>query len=222
MTRKCALLFDLDGTLANTLADIADAFNTCLRRMGEKPRPVDDYRMLVGDGIRVLCGRVLADPSADRVDELVEMVVDHYDRHLLERTRLYPGVAELLGRLRRARIPMAVLSNKPDRHTRGIVDALVPAGTFEIVLGHREGAPRKPDPSTALRIAAEMNVRPEECILVGDSAVDMRTARAAGMKSVGVLWGFRGRRELEKEGASLIVNEPKEIAALVLEPRRRD
>jgi len=220
-----AAIFDLDGTLADTLQDIAGVVNFCLEAMGEEPRPADEYRMLIGDGLPVLCRRVLeassGPPDADRVEELRRMVMERYDSHLIVATVLYPGVAGLLDRLRAARAPLAVLSNKPDRHTRRIVDALVPAGTFRAVFGHGPDLPRKPDPAGALHVARLLETPPERCLFVGDSGVDMRTARAAGMLPVGVLWGFRERDELERDGARRLVREPKEIAALVLGPERR-
>jgi phosphoglycolate phosphatase len=181
--------------------------------------------MLVGDGLPVLCRRVLeassGPPGDERVEELRQSVMRRYDSHLIVHTELYPGIAGLLDALRAAQAPMAVLSNKPDRHTRRIAEALVPAGTFRTVIGHRPDLPRKPDPAAALHTAELLETPPGQCLLVGDSGVDMQTARTAGMIPVGVLWGFRGRDELESEGARFLVEDPKEIAALVLGPERR-
>jgi len=220
-----AVIFDLDGTLADTLQDIAGAVNFCLESMGEKTCPADEYRMLVGDGLPVLCRRVLeassGPPTEERIDELRLRVMERYDSHLIVHTALYPGVAGLLEDLRAAGTPLAVLSNKPDRHTRGIVDALVPPGTFQAVFGHGPDFPRKPDPAGALHVAGLLGAAPDRCFFAGDSGVDMRTAVAAGMIPVGVLWGFRGKDELEKAGARYCVEDPNKIAALVLGPERR-
>jgi phosphoglycolate phosphatase len=215
-----AVLFDLDGTLADTLDSIAHAVNACLGETGVPPRPVDDYRYLVGDGLPTLCRRVLrptpGGASPERVEELRQKIMVHYDRHLLDRARLYPGIPELLATLSARGTPMAVVSNKPDRHTRAIVDAFIPADTFAVVMGQKDGVPKKPDPAGALQAAEILGVPPEECLFVGDTSVDMETALAAGMTAVGVLWGFRGREELERHGAAVLVSEPKKIAALVV------
>ncbi len=218
-SRPRAVIFDLDGTLADTLESIARAVNSCLRKMERRTFPVDDYRYLVGDGLRALCVRVLRDgrasPHEETVERLEREVKDYYSRHLLDHVSLYDGTLDLLERLRAEGIPLAVCSNKPDKHTRDLVEALIPAGTFGAVLGARDDLPRKPDPASALRVAAILGVEPGRCLFVGDTSVDMKTARNAGMIPVGVLWGFRQRDELEEAGARHIVEEPKKIAALI-------
>lgn len=214
-----AVIFDLDGTLADTLESIASAVNTCLGKLGRKAIPLDDYRYLVGDGLRPLCVRVLRDGAGDPSDEMVEQletdVKDHYSRHLLDHVALYDGILELLVRLGNDGVLLAVCSNKPDRHTRLLVKALIPSGTFGAVLGARDDLPRKPDPASALQVALRLGVAPSDCLFVGDTSIDMETARNAGMIPVGVSWGFRPRDELEKAGARHIVDRPEKIAALI-------
>ncbi len=218
-SRRRAVLFDLDGTLADTLESIASAVNTCLSRLGREEIPLDEYRYLVGDGLRPLCVRVLRDangePSAKAIEQLEADVKDHYSRHLLDHVALYDGILELLARLGNDGVLLAVCSNKPDKHTRLLVEALIPSGTFGAVLGARDDLPRKPDPAGALQIALELGVAPADCLFVGDTSIDMETARKAGMIPVGVSWGFRPREELETAGAHHIVERPEKIAALI-------
>jgi len=216
-----AVIFDLDGTVADTLDDIVKALNTCLESMGERAQPRNAYPLMIGDGLPVLCRRVLeacsgSPPGTEAIEELGRRVVAYYAEHLLDNTRLFPGIEGLLSGLHAAGIPLAVLSNKPDRHTRRIVEALTPPGLFQVVFGHRDGLPRKPDPAGALDIARQLGVEPGHCFFIGDSDVDIQTARAAGMRSIGVLWGFRGREELEAAGAEFIVGEPGEIGKILL------
>jgi len=187
--------------------------------LGRKEIPVDDYRYLVGDGLRPLCARVLRDARGEAsdgaVDRLESDVKDHYSRHLLDHVALYDGILELLARLAEGGVRLAVCSNKPDRHTRLLVEALIPSGTFGAVLGARDDLPRKPDPAPALRVARAIDVAPSDCLFVGDTSIDMETARRAGMVPVGVSWGFRPREELESAGALHIVDRPEKIAALI-------
>ena len=211
-----AVIFDLDGTLADTLGDIADCLNACLAEMGERTRREEEYPLLIGDGLPALCRKLLADPTEERIEELRRRAMERYSARLVVRTRPFPGVPELLERLRAAGVPMAVLSNKPEPHTRGIVARLFAPGTFAEVFGHCAGRPRKPDPGGALELAGILGVPPERCVLVGDSGVDMRTARAAGMQPLGVTYGFRSREELLAEGARRIHHAAREILPIVL------
>lgn len=214
--RPGAVVFDLDGTLADTLEDIADAMNRVLRRRGLPVHDYVDYRRMIGKGLRNLAAE--ATPAAYRNDEavaatLADMVAD-YGRHLLVKTRLYDGVGELLYALRVAQVPMAVCSNKADELTRRIVLGLVAPGTFAAVTGARPGLPLKPDPASALLAVGRLGAAPERTAYVGDSDVDMLTAVNAGMIPVGVSWGFRSRRELRDAGASLVLERPQELLDL--------
>jgi len=213
-----AVIFDLDGTLADTLEDIADAMNRVLRREGLPGYDYAAFRYLIGKGMRNLVTQAL--PAERRSDEtiercLAELLAD-YSEHFLVKTRLYGGVAELLTGLRAAGVRLAVLSNKVDELTRGIVDGLTDPGTFAVVMGARSGVPLKPDPSAALLVAAELGTPPGDVAYVGDSGVDMRTATAAGMLPVGASWGFRTRDELVENGARAVLDQPRDLLALRL------
>ena len=211
-----AVIFDLDGTLADTLEDIADAMNRVLRREGFPGYDYAAYRYLIGRGMRNLVIQAL--PAGDRADDtiarcLAELLAD-YSEHFLVKTSLYEGVAELLGELRAAGVGLAVLSNKVDELTRGIVDGLTEPGTFDVVMGAQAGVPLKPDPAAALLVSVRLGVSPEAVAYVGDSGVDMRTATAAGMLPVGVTWGFRTKDELVENGARAVLDQPLDLLAL--------
>jgi phosphoglycolate phosphatase len=212
-----AVIFDLDGTLLDTLADIAESANRVLAHRGCPAHPVDAYRQFVGEGVRRLFERAL---PADRrqpevVDECVAGFRQAYARNWNFQTKAYDGVVELLDALSARDVMMAVLSNKPDRFTRRCVDEYLSRWRFEVVLGQREGVPRKPDPAGALEIASRLDVPTDRCIYLGDSATDMRTARTAGMRAVGAAWGFRSVEELESGGAEVIIQRPMDFLAIV-------
>jgi len=208
-----AVLFDLDGTLLDTLEDLADSTNAALAALGYPPHPLDAYRTLVGDGIHNLARRAL--PEGRRDEETVLRCVDairaEYARRWDARTRPYPGVPELLDALSGRGVRMAILSNKPDGATRRVVERLLPGWDFALVLGAREGVPLKPDPAAALEVAARLGLRPEEMLYLGDTNTDMQTARAAGMRAVGALWGFRDAEELRQAGAQELICRPEEL-----------
>lgn len=200
-----AVIFDLDGTLADTLREIAVAMNQALTALGLPPHPVDAYRGFVGEGVGVLTARVLGPDHAARAPELVTAYVAAYERILLD-SPPYPGVPELLDALT---IPVAVVSNKPDAPTQRIVAHTFARWRFGAVLGARPELPRKPDAAMALEAARRLGVAPGECSFVGDTRIDVQTARAAGMRAVGVSWGFRGRGDLLE--ADLIIDHPGEL-----------
>jgi phosphoglycolate phosphatase len=211
-----AAIFDLDGTLADTLEDLADATN---RLLVAERLPAHDYawyRQAIGNGVRQLI--ITAIPAERQtegtVSDYVKRMMADYGEHCLVRTRLYDGIAETLGELRAAGVRLAVNSNKPDEPTRRIVDELIGPGTFEAVMGARPDVPLKPDPAAALQISEAMGIAPRRTIYVGDSRVDMLTAAAAGMIAVGVSWGFRTRAELVENGAVAVVDQPHELLGL--------
>lgn len=212
-----AVLFDLDGTLLDTLEDIADAANRVLARHRYPIHPVAAYRFFVGEGARTLVERTL--PEAARDDDTIDRMYAEfrgaYARNWDAKTRAYRGVPEMLDGLVERGFKIAVLSNKPDDFTRRCVEELLGEWKFDVVLGHHDGVPAKPDPAGALRVAEELGVPPERILFVGDSSIDMRTAVAAGMFPVGVLWGFRPREELETNGARAIIEVPDELIALL-------
>jgi phosphoglycolate phosphatase len=210
------VIFDLDGTLLNTLDDIADSANTVLRRVGYPTHEVESYKYLVGEGIEKLVRRALGDDNAD--DAFVARCVDEmrqeYSQRWSNNTRPYDGVPELLDSLASRRVSMNILSNKPDDFTNEMVDALLPGRTFDIVRGLIPSVPAKPDPTAAFRIAEDRGIGVEECVFVGDSNIDIQTAVAARMLPVGVLWGFRPGEELTAAGAKKLLHNPLELLDL--------
>lgn len=213
-----AVIFDLDGTLLDTLEDIADATNRALSAFGFPVHPVDAYRYFVGDGVATLVSRVV--PESHRQNEalaaaLGEAFAANYAECWAAKTRPYPGISEMLDRLSAAGIPMAVLSNKPDRFTQDCVSGLLSDWHFDVVLGHGGSIPRKPDPTGSRRILDHWDLPPGEVLYVGDTSTDMKTACAAGVYPLGVLWGFRPAEELRAAGARRLVSHPREIVDIL-------
>jgi phosphoglycolate phosphatase len=194
--RPRGVIFDLDGTLADSLEDIAAAVNRTLARHGFPQHPVSAYRTFVGEGVRKLVERALPPGTESLRDSFLAAYQADYAEHLLDATRLFPGIPEVLDGLSSAGVPVGVLSNKPDLPTRRMVDALCARWKFGAVVGERPGVPRKPDPAAALALADALGAPPEAVAFVGDTSVDMLTARAASMRPVGVLWGFRPKEVL--------------------------
>lgn len=209
-----AALFDLDGTLVDSLEDIGEAMNRALHECGLPGHDLDDYRGFVGAGVRVLAERAVAPAHHGRVDEIVATFRRHYERALVVHTRPYPGVEAMIASLTERRLPLAVLSNKYDEATQAIVTALFPSRPFSVVRGHRPPVPKKPDPTAALEIARHLEVPPRDCVFVGDTGIDMATATAAGMVAVGVRWGFRGDDELIGAGARVLLDRPTDLLSL--------
>lgn len=209
-----AAIFDLDGTLADTLEDIATAMNRVLSDLGLPTHAPEAYKDFVGAGVYVAAERALAREHRHLRDEVVERFRTVYWDHLTETTRPYEGIEPLLDALEARRMPLAVLSNKPHEPTHHIVRHLF-AGRFRVVYGQRPEAPKKPDPTVALEIAGLLDVPPDACLFVGDTLIDMETARQAGMVGVGVLWGFRPREELVAHGARALIAHPLELLDLV-------
>jgi len=213
-----AVLFDLDGTLLDSLEDIADSCNAALRELGMPGHPVESYKYLVGDGVGMLIKRAVTpgrdDPAT--LEHCAKLYRAHYARNWNNKTRLYDGIAGMLDDLAgRAAVKMAVLSNKSHEFTVQCVEAYLSRWNFAAVLGQREGVPRKPNPTAALEIARIVKVEPFQFLYLGDTATDMQTARAARMTPVGVLWGFRQRDELETNGAEFILGHPSELARML-------
>ena len=212
-----AIIFDLDGTLLDTLADIGDSVNQMLAETGLPGHTTDDYRRFIGNGIRMLVTRALPidNRSAAMVDACVRRARELYWLNWKNKTRPYDGITDLLDLLRTKGLPLAVLSNKPHDFTVRYVDAFFVKGDFSVVMGQSDRFPVKPDPASALEIARQIGPAPSTFLFVGDSAVDMRTAGAAGMHAVGAAWGFRGPRELRENGCQTLVSHPLEIMSLL-------
>jgi phosphoglycolate phosphatase len=212
-----AVLFDLDGTLLDTLGDLADAMNAVLGRLGCPPHPPDAYRFFVGEGIYVTARRALpADRrGAAEVERAVALMGEEYERRWAARARPYPGIPELLDALAARGVQLAVLSNKPDVFSRRLVARFLGEERFAAVQGAREGVPVKPDPAAPRAIAAALGVAPERWLYLGDTGTDMMTAVAAGMYPVGAAWGFRPAAELLAHGARKIIDRPEELLGLL-------
>jgi phosphoglycolate phosphatase len=210
-----AAIFDLDGTLADTLQDIAFALNHALGGAGLPALALEQVRQAVGAGADTLVRRVTPGLGAEQQAALVEEFRRAYAEHLLDATHAYPGVPELLAALGARGLGLAVLTNKPEEMSRAIVQALFPDIPFAAVVGQAPSRPLKPDPSAALALAERLGEPAGACLFVGDSGVDMQTATRAGMFPVGVLWGFRGRAELLAEGARALLERPAELLALL-------
>lgn len=206
------VIFDLDGTLVNSLEDLGNACNSALERFGYPVHPMESFRYFVGDGVPMLIRRAL--PEKERTEETiakVKAVFDEiYGRNYNVCTRPYDGITELLDRLKAEGILIAVASNKPDNFTQTIVTSMF-GDTFSYVSGKKEGFEKKPDPQIALHIMEKLGVSPEETLFAGDSSVDMQTAHNAGCDCIGCVWGFRTLQELTDNKATYIANSPKDI-----------
>ena len=212
-----AILFDLDGTLLDTLADLADAMNRVLAQRGFPTHPMDAYRYFVGDGASTLVARTLPEEARreDTIRACLDAFKEDYDKNWNIKTKPYDGVLEMLNALVARKVKMAVLSNKPHDATVRCVEALLADWEFDAVLGQRDGVPRKPDPAGAVEIAERLDIPPGEFLYLGDTGGDMKTARAAGMFPVGVSWGFRPVRELRENGARSLLTRPEDLVSLL-------
>lgn len=211
MNRFDAVLFDLDGTLLDTLEDIADAMNAALLEAGFQAHPISSYRTFVGDGVEQLVRRVLPPsglPDAELIQLAMRMRAEYANRWSVK-TRPYDGIETMLATLVQREIPLAILSNKPDDFTQEMVTHYFPGVPFKAIRGAFLGGPVKPDPSSALEISRVMGIAPERFAFLGDTNTDMRTATAAGMHAVGALWGFRDAQELRECGARELVETPQ-------------
>jgi phosphoglycolate phosphatase len=204
------IIFDLDGTLLDTLGDIANAGNAVLARHGFPTHPVSDYRAYVGEGVQVLLTRAL--PVGQRDPETVRACLHtmqvEYPRHLNQTAQPYPGVLELLAELKRQGLLLGILSNKPDEFTARCVADFFPDHLFDPILGLSPDRPRKPNPAGAFEIARRWGLPPARILYLGDSGTDIETAVAAGMFPVGVLWGYRDESELTGAGARKLLARP--------------
>lgn len=213
-----AVIFDLDGTLLDSLTDLANTLNSVLARNNLPTHAIEKFRYLVGYGMSELVRKALPRDLQNRkelIERLKQEMYEHYAETWKDNTRPYPGIAELLDWLDTTTIKKGVLSNKPDRFTKLCVDTLLSSWKFDMVTGHRPGINHKPDPQGAISMAEEMGTDPAKILYVGDSEVDMLTANAAGMYPLGVLWGFRTKKELLEGGAKNLVEKPQEIIDLL-------
>ena len=212
-----AVMFDLDGTLLDTLEDLADSMNSVLATRGYPEHPIDAYRYFVGDGMHNLIRRALPNAAAD--DETVEAAAVEmravYAKRWDHKSRPYDGIPEMISALSAKSLRLCVLSNKPDGFTKLCVSKLLDPTRFEVVRGALDDVPRKPEPIAAIRIAKEMGIPRDRFLYLGDTNTDMKTANGAGMFAVGAAWGFRPESELVQYGARVVIHRPRELLDLV-------
>lgn len=220
MTDQTAVIFDLDGTLIDSLLDIADALNETLVEHGRATASLEDVRQWIGDGLAQLCHRAWPEAEEARLAEFARETGRRYQGRCLAQTRTYPNIRKMLELLRQAGVPLAVVSNKPEAMVRQVLEGLSLSEFFAEVRGYIVEEHKKPSPHHALAVATRLQVPTSRVFLVGDSPVDIETARRAGMRSIGVIWGFRSRQELAAAGANLIADEPLEVSRLVLQEGR--
>ena len=213
-----AVLFDLDGTLVNSLSDLADSTNFALRQLGFPPHETEKYKYLVGDGIPKLIERAL--PEGEKTEEnksrCLELFMARYREHYFDKTDAYDGIKDLLFELKNQGLKIAVISNKAQEMAQKVVEKVF-GDIFDSVAGKREGYKTKPDPALTLAIIKELGVTPEACVLIGDSGMDMAAAVNAQVTGIGVTWGFRTETELRQNGADYIADTPAQILNIIKE-----
>ena len=212
---KKTIIFDLDGTLIDSLEDIAVCMNKVLEELNLPIHKIDDYKYFVGSGVDVLVNNALKDSSQEIKNEVLERFKKEYDQQLHAKTKPYAGIYELLDELKKLDYNLAVLSNKPHDFTVAYINYLFKDYNFKEVHGQKKEVPRKPDPIGAINIAKALNIPCSEIFFVGDTMVDMQTAVNANMIGIGVLWGFRDEKELMENGADFIVKHPLDILDII-------
>jgi phosphoglycolate phosphatase len=211
------VMFDLDGTLIDTITDLATSTNSVMARHGFPVYPVASYKQFVGDGIAMLTRRALPENMRNEamVRSCTAAVLEEYTQHSKDATTAYDGIHDMLKGLMLEEYRLTVLSNKPDVLTKELIHYYFPGIRFAGVFGARDNVPRKPDPAAALEILATLCIKPEECMYLGDSKTDMQTAVAAGMYPVGALWGFRDAQELLQYGAQALIEHPVDLIGVM-------
>ena len=218
MMRFDGAIFDLDGTLIDSLEDIANAANETLRQLGKPTCTIESFKTHVGDGVSMLFQRALPE-TKDNPDLLAQCMAIYqgcYDVGWDRRTKPYPGITTMLEQALESGLKLAVLSNKPDHFTKRCVERFFPDLAFEQVVGHSQRFPRKPDPTSAKWIASQLSKNPLRVAYVGDTNTDMKTAANAGFFAIGVAWGFRPETELREYGARVVAHAPSDLKEILL------
>ncbi len=210
-----AVIFDLDGTLCNTLADLTAAVNEAISPYSSEKKSEAEVCSMIGDGIPMLLSRALGDAADERQKEKAyKTFKKYYSEHLTDNTYAYDGIEQTLSALKEMKLRLAVLTNKNQAFAEEIVKTLLPR-KFDVILGAKPSMPKKPDPTGAFFVARKLKVNTDECVIVGDSANDINTASNCGAVSIGVPWGFRSVDELRANHARFIAAEPSEIAEII-------
>ncbi len=209
------VIFDLDGTIADTIEDLADAVNYGLRKLGCPEHDINSYKQFVGNGAMKLCIRALPEGKKDMSEKLLDLFHEYYDVHYLDKTKLYDGIKDTLDVLAANGVTLAVATNKPQDAARKIVEKLLPDVDFIKVLGGCDERPKKPD-STVINEILNGLSEDNTVYMIGDSNVDIQTAKNCGIISIGCVWGFRGRTELEAAGADFIAEKAEDITKIIL------
>ncbi|MDI6845885.1 MAG: HAD family hydrolase [Candidatus Saccharicenans sp.] len=211
------VIFDLDGTLLNTIEDITRTLNLVLTRHGFRQYSEEDCKLMVGEGMEVLIKRAVPEiaDNPEAIQEIIREYRQEYTRTYRENSRPYPEIPEVLMALKKAGVKMAVLSNKSHEFTTRMTSELLPV-EFDLILGAQPGLPVKPDPEPLRVVLEKLGLQPEEVVYVGDTSVDMETARAAGVLAAGALWGFRSREELLESGAQVLLKTPRDLLSLII------
>lgn len=210
-----AVIFDMDGTILNTLEDLKNATNYSLRQFNMPERTLEEVRMFVGNGIKKLVERAVpAGTSTEKIDEVLDVFLKYYEVHSADNTSSYPGIHELVEKLKAAGIKTAVSTNKADAPAQELGKEYF-NGIFDLIVGQRDGLRTKPAPDSVNEILKILNIQKKDAVYVGDSDVDVQTATNSGLDFIGVSWGFRGRKFLQEKGAKNIVDSADEILDLV-------
>lgn len=214
--RHSAIIFDFDGTLMDTVEDLADSMNAVLEEFGFPVHPVQPYKYFVGRGIVNLARAAAPESTPDgTIEKMAVRMGEIYGKNWANKTRPYPGIPEALAALREQGLRLAILSNKPDAFTKDMTRHFFPGGMFDAVAGATKDMPIKPDPAGAFMLARRFGLEPAAFAYLGDTDTDMRTGLAAGMFTIGATWGFRPLAELLEAGAQATVDSPAELVALL-------
>lgn len=216
MAQKEAIVFDLDGTVCNTLEDLGECTNLALGDFGLPPHEIEEYKMIVGNGVDMQMRRAIGESkyTKELADKVKAAFKAYYDKNYLKNTKPYEGMPEALDKIREMGLKIAVFSNKPDEFAGKVCTTLF-GDRFDLIAGNKPGVPVKPDPTGLFAALKQMGVTPEETLYCGDSGVDMQTGKRAGIVTIGVEWGFRSKEELLENGADYLLKAPSELPELV-------
>ena len=213
---KKAVIFDLDGTLLNSLIDIAESVNYVLRKYNLPQHKFDDYKYMIGNGVEVLVKKALPDNiSKEDFEKYYKEISEVYRENQMNKTHPYDGIKDMLQGLKDKGVKINILSNKPDNFTQEVVKHYFPEFEFAVIRGALPDVPKKPAPDAVYSIVEQNGIDKQDFLYVGDTSTDMQTAKNAGLTAVGVLWGYRNEQELKENGADYIISKPEELLGLI-------